>query len=201
MKKKKTISNQNELFKFTKDHTIKIKNNSKISFIEPLSLDSNIIFEGKITLGKNNKIGPNCFLKNVKIGNNNLIKMSSLIENSSLNNKNIIGPYAFLRDTTKIDDSCIIGAYVEITRSNIKNKSMISHRAFIGDAKIGSNTIIGAGVVFCNYNFSSDKKSKSIIGSKCKIGSNSTLIAPLKLKSNSIVPASFKLKQKLIKKL
>lgn len=201
MRKKIIISSQNELFEFTKDNSIKIKNNSKISFFEPLDLESNIIFEGKITLGKNNKIGPNCFLKNVKIGNNNLIKMSSLIENSILCDKNIIGPYAFLRDKTKIENSCVIGAYVETARSNIKSKTMISHRAFIGDAKIGSNTIIGAGVVFCNYNFSNNKKSNSIIGSKCKIGSNSTLIAPLKLKSNSIVPASFKLKQKLIKKL
>ena len=188
------IKNQKELFNYFKDNTLRIKKNSKLTFLKPLNISSNILFEGNIILGKNNKIGPNCILKNTKLGDNNSIKMSSLIENSKISNQNIIGPFAYIRDNTMIKNKCIVGAYVEVTRSIIQNKTYISHRAFIGDAKIGSKTIIGAGTVFCNYNFKTNKKGKSIVGSNCKIGSNSTMIAPLNLKSHTIIPASTKFK-------
>ena len=121
--------------------------------------------------------------------------MSSLIENTIIGNNNIIGPFAFLRGKTEIKDNCIIAAYVEITRSFINNKTLISHRAFIGDANIGYGSIIGAGVVFCNYNFSSMKQEKSVIGKNCKIGSNATIIAPIEVKNNSVIPALTKFKK------
>lgn len=194
IKEKIIIKNQKELFNYFKDNTLRIKKNSKLTFLKPLSLSSNILFEGSIILGKNNKIGPNCILKNTKLGDKNIIKMSSLIENTKINDQNIIGPFAFLRENTMIKNKCIVGAYVEVTRSTIKDKTYISHRAFIGDAKIGSNTIIGAGTVFCNYNFKTNKKAKSIVGSNCKIGSNSTIIAPINLKSHTTIPASTKFK-------
>lgn len=193
-KKKIIISNQNELQELFKDKTLKIKKNSKISFFKPLYLNSNIVFEGNIELGQNNRIDSNCVLKNIKFGNDNLIKMSSLIENSHLKNYNIVGPFAYIRDKTQIHNSCIVGAYVEVTRSRIKSNTKISHRAFVGDAKIEAGTIIGAGVVFCNYNFKTKSKANSVIGSHCKIGSNSTLIAPIKVKNNTIIPAASKYK-------
>jgi bifunctional UDP-N-acetylglucosamine pyrophosphorylase / glucosamine-1-phosphate N-acetyltransferase len=194
VKKKIIIKNQKELFNYFKDNTLRIKKNSKLTFLKPLSLNSNVLFEGSIILGKNNKIGPNCILKNTRLGDNNIIKMSSLIENTKINDQNIIGPFAFLRENTIIKNKCIVGAYVEVTRSTIKDKTYISHRAFIGDAKIGSKTIIGAGTVFCNYDFKTNKKAKSIVGSNCKIGSNSTIIAPINLKSHTTIPASTKFK-------
>ena len=193
-KKKIIIKNQKELFNYFKDNTLRLKKNSKLTFLNPLSLGYNIVFEGNIILGKNNKIATNCILKNTKLGDNNSVKMSSLIENSKINDKNFIGPFAYIRENTIIKNKCIVGAYVEITRSIIQDKTYISHRAFIGDAKIGSKTIIGAGTVFCNYNFKTNKKEKSIVGSNCKIGSNSTIIAPINLKSHSLIPASTKFK-------
>lgn len=128
--------------------------------------------------------------------------MSSIIENSKIKNNNIIGPFAYIRENTIIKNSCIIGAYVEITRSFIKNNNLISHRAFMGDAKFEIKNIIGAGTVFCNYNFKTNNKEKSSIGSNCKIGSNSTIVAPVKIKSFTIIPASteFMLKKIILNK-
>ncbi len=194
MKKKIIISDQNKLINFFKDDSLRMKKNTKISFTGPLYLHSNILFEGNILIGKNNTIGPNCALKNVNIGNNNTVKMSSFIENSKIYDHNIVGPFAYIRENTNIKNECIIGAYVEITRSTVKKKSYISHRAFIGDAIIGSNTIIGAGTVFCNYSFKSNSKQKSIIGPNCKIGSNSCIISPSKMKPYTMVPALSKFK-------
>lgn len=150
-------------------------------------------------MGKKNEIQKDCYLKNVKIKNCNLIKISSFIENTNIDNDNIIGPFAYLRENTNIKRNCIVGAYVEIARSLINSKTYISHRAFIGDAKIGENTIVGAGVVFCNFNFKTMKKEKIIIEKNCKIGSNSTIIAPIKIKSKSIIPASSKVNASILK--
>jgi bifunctional UDP-N-acetylglucosamine pyrophosphorylase/glucosamine-1-phosphate N-acetyltransferase len=188
------ITNQNHLIDFFKDSSLRIKKNTKIIFFEDLKLSSNITFEGNIYLGKKNTIGANSLLNNVTIGNNNIIKMSSLIENSKISNQNIIGPFAYIRGKTKIKNQCIIGAYAEVTRSLIKNRCHASHRVFIGDAIINEGTIIGAGTVFCNYNFNTNLKSKSKIGKNCKIGSNVSIIAPIKIKANTTISASTKYK-------
>lgn len=195
MPKKIIIVNQKQLINYFKDESLRMKKNSTISFNKNLKLGPNIVFEGKINIGKNNTIGPNCFLKNANIGNNNVIKMSSLIENCVINNKNIIGPFAFIRDNTNIKNRCIIGAYAEVTRSSIKNKCYASHRVFIGDATINEGTIIGAGTVFCNYSFQTNSKSKSKVGKNCKIGSNVSIIAPIKIKANTVIPATTKYKK------
>jgi len=189
------IKNENELQKFFNDKSLKMKKNSKLIFYDDLKIGQNILFEGNIKLGKKNEIQKDCYLKNVKIKNCNLIKISSFIENTNIDNDNIIGPFAYLRENTNIKRNCIVGAYVEIARSLINSKTYISHRAFIGDAKIGENTIVGAGVVFCNFNFKTMKKEKITVGKNCKIGSNSTIIAPCKILSGTIVPALTKFKK------
>lgn len=195
MKKKNIIRTQQELINYFKDTSLRMKKNAILSFHNNLRLGSNILFEGKITLGQNNKIDSNCYLKEVKIGDNNHIKMSSLINNCKISDNIIIGPFAFIREKTKIEKNCIVGAYVEIVRSTIQQNTYASHRTFIGDAKIGRNVIIGAGTVFCNYNFTKNSKEKTVIGKNCKIGSNSTIIAPCNVKPNTMIPALTKYKK------
>ena len=148
-----TIKNEKELQKFFNNETLKMKKNSRLVFYGDLKIDYNVLFEGNVKLGKRNEIQKDCMLKNIEIDNNNLIKFSSFIENTNIGNNNIVGPFAFIRNNTNIRNNCIIGAYVEIARSLICDETFISHRAFVGDAKIHKNTIIGAGTVFCNYNF------------------------------------------------
>ncbi len=195
MKKRNIIHSQKQLIDYFNDSSLKMKKNSVISFKNNLKLGSNILFEGKITFGENNKIDNNCVLTNSNFGNNNLIKASSLIINSRISDNIIIGPFAYIREQTKIEKNCIIGAYVEVTRSIIKQNTFASHRSFIGDAKIGQKVIIGAGTVFCNYNFKNKSKEQSIIGNNCMIGSNSTIIAPCNMKPNTIVSALTKFKK------
>ena len=190
------IKNETDLQKFFNNNSLKMKKNSKLIFYDDLKIGQNILIEGNVKLGIKNEIQKDCYLKNVEIKNFNQIKMCSFIENSKIEKNNIIGPFAYLRDNTFIKNNCIIGAYVEVTRSVINNNTFISHRAFIGDAKISENVIIGAGVVFCNFNFKTMKKEKITIGKNCKIGSNVTIIAPSNLKPQSIVPASSKIKIK-----
>lgn len=194
IKNKILIDNQSQLRDVFKDNSLNLKKNSKVLIHGKLTLGSNICFEGNNILGKNNIIESNCIFKDITLGNHNTIRMSSYLIKSKIDNNNLIGPYAFIRDKTYIKNFCIIGAYVEITRSLILDDIKASHRAFIGDAKVGRKTIIGAGSVFCNYSFKTMKKEKTEIGSNCKIGSNVTIIAPIKIKRNTIIPAFTKYK-------
>lgn len=189
MKNKIIIYNQKQLIKYFNDDTLRIEKKSKLIFNGNLKLGSNISFSGKVEFGKHNKVESNCRLRNSSFGNNIKIRMSSIVDQSKVDDDVIIGPFAFIRQLSHIGSKCIIGAYVEVTRSTINKKSYASHRTFIGDAKIGENVIIGAGVVFCNYNFKSLKKEKITVGKNCKIGSNSVIIAPKKIKANTLIPA------------
>ncbi len=192
--KKTIIRSQHDLINYFNDESLRMKKNSFLSFQESLELGSNITFDGKINFGKNNKIETNCNIKDSKLGDNNIVKPSSIIQNSIIFDNVIIGPFAFIRENTNINKNCIIGAYVEITRSKISKNTYASHRTFIGDSNIGENVIIGAGVVFCNFSFKTNKKEKTTIGKNCKIGSNSVLIAPTKMKDNTTIPALTKYK-------
>lgn len=183
------IKTDDELKSHFKNNSLKLNKGSSIIFHENLALGNNIEFFGKNIFGKNNLIQTGSIIDNIHLGNSNKIRQFSSIENSTFKNKNLIGPYAFIREGTLVQNDCILGAFLEVTRSKIKDGVKISHRAFIGDTVIGSNSIIGSSVVFCNYNHKTKKKEKSSIGKNCLIGSLSSIIHPIFIGNNVIVGA------------
>jgi len=140
------------------------------------------------------KIGKNVIIEeNVKVRKNVIIKSGSLIKNFSdlegvvIKENCSIGPHARIRPDSKINQNCKIGNYVEIKNSSIGNNTSISHLAYVGDTKIGNKVNIGAGCITCNYD--GIKKNKTIIGNKAFIGSNTSLIAPVKIGNNVKIAA------------
>ena len=125
--------------------------------------------------------------KKVKIGNNVEILSFSHIEGAKIENKVTIGPYARIRPGTHLMSGVRIGNFVETKKSKIKSNSKVNHLSYIGDSEIGKNTNIGAGTITCNYD--GVKKNKTIISDNVFIGSNSSLVAPVKIKKKSIVGA------------
>ena len=96
-----------------------------------------------------------------------------------------IGPFARIRPDTRIEENVKIGNFVEVKNSVFKKGSKANHLSYIGDAQVGSKSNIGAGTVFCNYDGVS--KHFTEIGENAFIGSNSSLVAPLKIGSNTLV--------------
>ena len=138
--------------------------------------------------GKNVKINPYVVIgKKVNIGSNVEILSFSHIEGAKIENKVTIGPYARIRPGTHLMSGARIGNFVEIKKSKIKSNSKVSHLSYIGDSDIGKNTNIGAGTITCNYD--GVKKNKTIISDNVFIGSNSSLVAPVKIKKKSVVGA------------
>ena len=150
---------------------------------------STVFFSADTEIGNDVIIHPNVqFGRKVKLGNRVEIKGFCHIENSSLNDDVSVGPFARLRDESEIDKDSKIGNFVEIKKSKIKKNVKISHLSYVGDAEINNNANIGAGMITCNYD--GYKKNKTYIGENCFIGSNSSLIAPIKIEKNSIIGAS-----------
>lgn len=154
---------------------------------QDIEIDINVIFEGQNKIGSNVKIGANCILKNVEIADDVEILANSLLENAVVGVGSRIGPYARLRPDTQIADHVHIGNFVEIKKSNIASGSKINHLSYIGDSEIGSKVNIGAGTITCNYD--GVNKFKTIIEDGAFIGSDTQLVAPVKVGKNATIGA------------
>ena len=150
-------------------------------------IDENVIFEGEVFIGSGAKIGPGCIVHNSSIGKNAELLAYTLVEESVLENNAKAGPFAHVGVQTKMDDGAEIGNFVEVKRSHIGANSKAKHLTYIGDAKIGKGVNIGAGTIFCNYD--GKNKNQTIIEDGTFIGSNSSLVAPLRLGEGSYTGA------------
>jgi|TARA_B110000881_G_C18586833_1_gene525335 UDP-N-acetylglucosamine diphosphorylase/glucosamine-1-phosphate N-acetyltransferase len=155
-----------------------------VSLIAPetIFLSDDTIFGKNITIDPYVVIGPK-----VKIGNNVKIKSFTHIEGTKIKNNVMIGPYARLRAGTILEEGSKIGNFVETKNSQIGKNSKANHLSYVGDVSIGKNSNIGAGTITCNYD--GIKKNKIRISDNVFIGSNASLVAPLKIDKNSIIGA------------
>jgi bifunctional UDP-N-acetylglucosamine pyrophosphorylase/glucosamine-1-phosphate N-acetyltransferase len=148
-------------------------------------IDANVILEGKVHLGENSSIGPNCYLKNVYLGKNVEIKANSFIEDVVIGDGCVIGPFARIRPDTVLGEDCRVGNFVEIKKSKIGSRSKINHLSYIGDSEIGKEVNIGAGTITCNYD--GFNKHKTIIKDGAFIGSDSQLVAPVTIEEGAYI--------------
>tara|TARA_B100001971_G_C18070150_1_gene472644 strand:+ start:244 stop:882 length:639 start_codon:yes stop_codon:yes gene_type:complete len=147
-----------------------------------------------VYLSKDTKFGNNVVInpyvvigKNVKIGNNVQILPFTHIEEATLESNVMVGPFSRIRPGSFLSKGSKIGNFVEVKKSKIGKNSKISHLSYIGDTVIGKDVNIGAGTITCNYD--GKKKNKTIISDGVFIGSNSALIAPIKIGKKSVVGA------------
>ena len=152
-------------------------------------IDPNTVYFSKDTkIGKNVTIEPFVVIgSKVKIKDNAKILSFSHIEGVIINENVSVGPFCRLRPGTILEKNSKIGNFVEVKKSKIKKNSKVSHLSYIGDTIIGSSANIGAGTITCNYD--GVKKNKTLIGDNSFVGSNSSLVAPVKIGRNSTIGA------------
>ncbi len=150
-------------------------------------IDINCIFEGQVELGSGVTIGPNCIISDAVIGDGVEIKANSLIEGAQIGANAVVGPFARIRPGTQLGANTKVGNFVEIKKSSLDSGSKVNHLSYVGDAQLGQGVNIGAGTITCNYDGAN--KHPTQIGDNSFIGSNSTLVAPLKVASDSFVGA------------
>ena len=157
-----------------------------------------------VFFSKNTKIGKGVTIEpyvvivgKVSIGNNVRILSFSHLEDVKIENNINVGPYARLRPGTVLKSGSKIGNFVEVKKSVIGKDSKLNHLSYIGDTIIGKKVNIGAGTITCNYD--GIKKNKTIIDDEVFVGSNSSLVAPIKLEKKSIIGAGSTITKKVSK--
>jgi bifunctional UDP-N-acetylglucosamine pyrophosphorylase/glucosamine-1-phosphate N-acetyltransferase len=152
-----------------------------------VEIDINCIFEGAVSLGDNVRIGANCVIRNTSIESGSEIKPMTSIEDAIIGRKVSIGPFARIRPGTECADEVKVGNFVEIKKSRIGEGSKVSHLSYIGDTEMGSGVNIGAGTITCNYDGAN--KFKTIIEDGVFVGSDTQLVAPVRVARNATIGA------------
>jgi bifunctional UDP-N-acetylglucosamine pyrophosphorylase/glucosamine-1-phosphate N-acetyltransferase len=144
-----------------------------------VTIDVNCVFEGTVELEDGVTIGANCVIKNARIGKGAHIKPFCHVEDAVIGSDCVIGPYARLRPGTELAQEVHIGNFVEVKNSQIAAHSKANHLAYVGDATVGSRVNIGAGTITCNYDGAN--KHRTIIEDDVFIGSDTQLVAPVRV--------------------
>ena len=157
-----------------------------------------VFFSKNTKIGKNVTIDPYVVIsENVTIGNNVRILSFSHLEGVKIESNVNVGPYARLRPGTILKSGSKVGNFVEVKKSIIGKNSKLNHLSYVGDTKLGKKVNIGAGTITCNYD--GVKKMKTIIDDDVFVGSNTSLVAPVKLEKKSVIGAGSVITKKVSK--
>jgi UDP-N-acetylglucosamine diphosphorylase/glucosamine-1-phosphate N-acetyltransferase len=183
---------------------MRIKNKKKFALLEKKNQEKlrnfamkkgvTLVAPETIFLSHDTKFGKNVIInqyvvigKKTKIGNNVEIMPFTHIENATLNSNVTVGPFSRIRPGSILETGSRIGNFVEIKKGKIGKNSKINHLSYIGDTTIGKNVNIGAGTITCNYD--GKNKNKTKILDNAFIGSNTSLVAPIKIGKNTVIGA------------
>ncbi|MGI9165418.1 MAG: bifunctional UDP-N-acetylglucosamine diphosphorylase/glucosamine-1-phosphate N-acetyltransferase GlmU [Pyrinomonadaceae bacterium] len=146
-----------------------------------------VLIEGRTIIGEGCVIRSGSRITNAKIGDRVEIKDHCVIIDSEIESNCSVGPFAHLRMNACLEEGSAVGNFVEVKKSRLGRGSKSMHLTYLGDATIGERTNIGAGTITCNYD--GKNKHETVIGDNVKIGSDTMLVAPVKVGSGSVTAA------------
>jgi bifunctional UDP-N-acetylglucosamine pyrophosphorylase/glucosamine-1-phosphate N-acetyltransferase len=152
-----------------------------------VSIDVNCVFEGRVSLGDNVRVGPNCVLKNVSIGAGTEVLAFSHLDDAQLGERCRVGPFARLRPGASLAEDVHVGNFVEVKASRLGAGSKANHLSYLGDSEVGRRVNVGAGTITCNYDGAA--RHRTVIEDDCFIGSDATLVAPVRIARGSYIGA------------
>ena len=152
-----------------------------------VAIDVNCVFEGEVRLGDGVRVGPNCVLRDVTIGAGSEVLAFSHLDHAEVGARCRVGPYARLRPGASLAEDVHIGNFVEVKASRIGVASKVNHLSYIGDSELGTRVNVGAGTITCNYD--GVAKHRTVIEDDCFIGSDATLVAPVRIAKGSYIGA------------
>ena len=150
-------------------------------------IDVNCVFEGKVTLEDGVAIGPNCVIKNAVIAKGSKLAAYTHIDDATVGQDSKIGPFARLRPGTRLAAETHVGNFVEIKNATVGLGSKVNHLSYVGDASVGANVNVGAGVITCNYDGAN--KHKTVIEDNVFVGSDTQLVAPVTVGQGATIAA------------
>lgn len=152
-----------------------------------VEIDVNCVFEGRVELADGVFIGANCVIRNTSIGAGTRVAPFSHLDSTVMGDACVIGPYARTRPGTVLGTDVHVGNFVEIKNSVVADHSKANHLAYVGDADVGQRVNIGAGTITCNYDGAN--KYRTVIEDDVFIGSDTQLVAPVRVGRGATVGA------------
>ncbi len=146
-----------------------------------------VIIEGDSRIGRNCEVHSWSHLIKVEIGDDCRVLNGCMMVDSKLTGRNSIGPFAHLRMKAELEEEAVVGNFVEVKKSRLGRKTKSMHLTYLGDATIGERVNIGASTVTCNYD--GKQKHQTIIEDDVKIGSDTMLVAPVRVGRGSVTGA------------
>ncbi|MBI5447974.1 MAG: bifunctional UDP-N-acetylglucosamine diphosphorylase/glucosamine-1-phosphate N-acetyltransferase GlmU [Gammaproteobacteria bacterium] len=159
----------------------------ELQVAEDVHIESNVLFEGHVSLGAGTQIGPNNYIRETQIAKNVVIKANCVIEGALIEEGCVVGPFARIRPGTVLKKQAHIGNFVEVKKTIVGEKSKANHLSYLGDAIIGRGVNVGAGTITCNYD--GVNKYQTMIEDGVFIGSNTSLVAPIRIGMNATIGA------------
>lgn len=150
-------------------------------------VDINCVFEGRVTLGNNVHIEPNCFIRNAVIEEGTHILANTVIDDANIGPGCHIGPFARIRPGSQFASGARVGNFVETKKARVGEGSKINHLSYVGDAELGADVNIGAGTITCNYD--GVNKHTTRIHDQVFVGSNTALVAPVEIGAGATIAA------------
>lgn len=152
-----------------------------------VSLDVNVVLEGRVVLGDGVQIGPGCVLRDCQLAGGTRVHAYSVLEGVRSHGPCDIGPFARLRPGTDLGAGSQVGNFVEVKNTSLGEGSKASHLSYLGDSSIGREVNIGAGTITCNYD--GVNKHRTVIGDGVFIGSDTQLVAPVTVGKDATIGA------------
>ncbi|HEX7217734.1 MAG TPA: bifunctional UDP-N-acetylglucosamine diphosphorylase/glucosamine-1-phosphate N-acetyltransferase GlmU [Burkholderiales bacterium] len=152
-----------------------------------VSIDVNCVFEGRVALGDGVRVGANSVLRNVKVAPGTEILPFCHLDDAQIGERCRIGPYARLRPGAQLAEDVHVGNFVEVKASRLGAGSKANHLSYLGDSEVGARVNVGAGTITCNYDGAA--KHRTVIEDDCFIGSDATLVAPVRIARGSYIGA------------
>ncbi len=150
-------------------------------------IDVNVVLEGRLRLGDRVKIGAHCTIKNTLIDDDVEILPNTVIDDAVIGKRCCIGPFARIRPASVLHDGVRVGNFVEVKHATLEHGVKANHLSYLGDAEIGADSNVGAGVITCNYD--GIAKHKTVIGADVFVGSDVQFIAPVSVSSGATIAA------------
>ncbi len=152
-----------------------------------VEIDVDVVLEGRVVLHDGVRIGPFCRLKDVELGAGTVVHAHCDMDGVAAGAGCTLGPFARLRPGTELAEGVHIGNFVETKKARLGKGSKANHLSYLGDAVLGAKVNVGAGTITCNYD--GVNKSTTEIGDGAFIGSNSSLVAPLRIGAGATIGA------------
>jgi bifunctional UDP-N-acetylglucosamine pyrophosphorylase / glucosamine-1-phosphate N-acetyltransferase len=150
-------------------------------------LHPGVVVEGRTVIGEACELGPGVRVSNSRVGSGVTIKDHSVVVESEIADNCSVGPFAHLRMQAQMEEGAVVGNFVEVKKSRLGRRAKSMHLTYLGDATVGDRTNIGAGTVTCNYD--GKQKHPTVIEEDVKIGSDTMLVAPVRVGARSVTAA------------